>query len=52
MGKKWKYYPTNNILNDLNINYTNTFDKSRFKFKNYILLFKGLWYKIFYINVK
>ena len=26
----------------LNINYNITFDKSRFKFKNYILLFKGL----------
>ena len=26
----------------LNINYNNTFDKLRFKFKNYILLFRGL----------
>ena len=36
----------------LNINYYNTFDKLRFKFKNSILLFRGLWYKILYINVK
>ena len=26
----------------LNINYSNTFDKSRFKFRNYILLFRCL----------
>ena len=32
----------------LNINYSNTFDKSRFKFRNYILLFRCLLYKIFY----
>ena len=36
----------------LNINYNNTFYKLRFKFKNSILLFKSLWYKIFYINTK
>ena len=36
----------------LNINYNNTFDSLRFKFKNCILSFRGLWYKIFYITVK
>ena len=36
----------------LNINYNNTFYKLRFKFKNSILLYRSLWYKIFYINSK
>ena len=36
----------------LNINYNNTFDILRIKFKNYILLLRGLLYKIFYINAK
>ena len=51
-GQKWKYSPTNNILDILNINYNNTFDTLRFKFKFSILLFRGLCYKIFYINAK
>ena len=50
-GQKGKYYPTDYLM-ILNINYNNTFDKLRFKFKISILLFKGLWYKIFYINAK
>ena len=49
-GQKWKYYLTNNILDDFK--YNNIFDKLRFKFKYFILLFRGLWYKIFYINAK
>ena len=40
------------IIMILNINYNNTFYKLRFKFKNSILLFRTLWYKIFYINIK
>ena len=35
----------------LNINYNNTFYKLRFKFKNSILLFRSLWYKIFFILI-
>ena len=35
----------------LNINYNNTFYKLRFKFKNSILLFRSLWYEIFFILI-
>ena len=33
----------------LNINDNNTFYKLRFKFKNSILLFRSLWYEIFFL---
>ena len=52
MDKNENIIPQIIYLMILNINYNNTFDKLRFKFKNSILLFRGLWYKIFYINTK
>ena len=52
MDKNENIIPQIIYLMILNINYNNTFDKLRFKFKNSILLFKSLWYKIFYINTK
>ena len=39
-GQKLKYYLTNNILDDFK--YNNIFDKLRFKFNYFILLFRGL----------
>ena len=52
MDKNENITPQIIYLMILNINYNNMFDKLRFKFKNSILLFRSLWYKIFYINVK
>ena len=42
MDKKENIIPQIIYLMILNINYNNTFDKLRFKFKISILLFKGL----------
>ena len=52
MDKNENIIPQIIYLMILNINYNNTFHKLRFKFKNSILLFRSLWYKIFYINTK
>ena len=52
MDKNENITPQIIYLMILNINYNNMFDKLRFKFKNSILLFRSLWYKIFYIIVK
>ena len=42
MDKNENIIPQKISLMILNINYNNTFDSLRFKFKNYILLFRGL----------